>query len=113
MTQSNKQNHWLKSTLTSVVTGALFAGALPAAQADQSTHSLDNKLRQKVNHIIVIYQENWSFDALYGRFPGVNGLANAFDTLPQLDKAAGYTNYICPRDSVIRPADASEVPSPD
>ena len=31
----------------------------------------------KINHVIVIYQENWSFDGLYGSFPGANGLANA------------------------------------
>src|SRR5260370_18818343 len=31
----------------------------------------------KINHIIVIMQENWSFDSLYGEFPGANGLANA------------------------------------
>src|SRR5262249_12387768 len=24
----------------------------------------------KINHLILIYQENWSFDSLYGRFPG-------------------------------------------
>src|SRR5207245_2421682 len=28
----------------------------------------------KINHLIVIYQENWSFDGLYGNFPGANGL---------------------------------------
>src|SRR5436309_942874 len=43
-------------------------GQYPASAQD----SLD-----RVNHIIVIYQENWSFDALYGKFPGANGLANA------------------------------------
>ena len=30
-----------------------------------------------INHIIVIYQENWSFDSLYGQFPGANGIAQA------------------------------------
>jgi Phosphoesterase family len=40
---------------------------------------------QEIKHIIVIFQENWSFDALYGRFPGANGYANSFDTLRQLD----------------------------
>ncbi len=29
----------------------------------------------KINHVVVIYQENWSFDAQYGQFPGANGLA--------------------------------------
>jgi phospholipase C len=51
---------------------------------------------QKINHIIVIYQENWSFDGLYGKFPGAEGLdsgdfqcaqvdatGNALTTLPQ------------------------------
>jgi phospholipase C len=40
----------------------------------------------KINHIIVIYQENWSFDSLYGQFPGANGIANAGDALKQVDK---------------------------
>jgi len=31
----------------------------------------------KIKHIVVIYQENWSFDSLYGKFPGANGLANS------------------------------------
>ncbi len=34
---------------------------------------------QKINHIIVIYQENWSFDALMGFYPGVNGYQNAMN----------------------------------
>lgn len=40
-----------------------------------------------INHIIVVYQENWSFDALYGSFPGANGIANASTTaLTQVDR---------------------------
>jgi phospholipase C len=30
-----------------------------------------------IQHVIVIYQENWSFDGLYGKFPGADGIANA------------------------------------
>ena len=30
------------------------------------------QLKKKIKHIIVIYQENWSFDGLYGSFPGAN-----------------------------------------
>jgi phospholipase C len=41
---------------------------------------------KKINHIIVIMQENWSFDGLYGMFPGVNGIANASEeSMRQLD----------------------------
>jgi phospholipase C len=41
---------------------------------------------QKINHVVVIYQENWSFDSLYGKFPGANGLDKAEATTPQVDK---------------------------
>ena len=47
-----------------------------------STHVLGQGARpdpqlRSIKHIIVIYQENWSFDSLYGLFPGANGLANS------------------------------------
>ncbi len=32
---------------------------------------------EKINHIVVIYEENHSFDNLYGGWEGVNGIANA------------------------------------
>jgi phospholipase C len=40
----------------------------------------------KINHIVVIYQENWSFDSYFGKFPGANGLANA-TSAAQVDKS--------------------------
>jgi phospholipase C len=33
-----------------------------------------------INHLVVIYDENHSFDNLYGQFPGANGISNAGDT---------------------------------
>ena|SRR5437870_3677443 len=48
-----------------VLAATALIGQVPASAQDP----LD-----RVNHIIVIYQENWSFDALYGKFPGANGL---------------------------------------
>ncbi len=43
-----------------------------------------------IDHIIVVYQENWSFDALYGSFPGANGRANASaGSLNQIDRVTG------------------------
>lgn len=35
----------------------------------------------KVNHVVVIYLENHSFDNLYGQFSGANGIANASTSL--------------------------------
>jgi acid phosphatase len=46
----------------------------------------DSRFRS-IKHIIVIYQENWSFDSLYGLFPGANGLAQSSTTsLNQTDR---------------------------
>jgi phospholipase C len=41
----------------------------------------------KVQHIVVLYLENHSFDNLYGLYPGANGLENAKDAAPQVDAA--------------------------
>jgi phospholipase C len=62
---------------------ALLTFVLSAASAQDAV----GELKSRVNHIIVIYQENWSFDALYGKFPGANGIANASPaSLSQVDK---------------------------
>ncbi len=43
-----------------------------------------------IDHFIVVYQENWSFDSLYGSFPGANGIANASsNSLTQIDRLSG------------------------
>ncbi|HEX2439911.1 MAG TPA: alkaline phosphatase family protein [Methylomirabilota bacterium] len=39
-----------------------------------------------IDHVVVIYQENWSFDSLFGTFPGANGLASGLDTVRQVDR---------------------------
>ena len=41
---------------------------------------------EKIQHVIVIYQENWSFDSLYGKFAGADGLANAGERIRQMKK---------------------------
>ena len=40
-------------------------------------------------HVIVIYQENWPFDGLYGKFAGANGLSDGAAAIPQIDKVTG------------------------
>src|SRR6516225_608347 len=64
---------------------------------------------QKINHIVVIYQENWSFDSLYGHFPGANGLDQAQATTAQVDKdGKPYTSLPQPLNTNFSPA----VPDP-
>lgn len=57
------------STALFFILVGLSAGA---ARADEPT-AAD---LAKIQTIVVLYAENRSFDALYGRFPGANGLAN-------------------------------------
>src|SRR5260370_16894919 len=52
------------------------------AQAD-SVPGLD-----RLQHIVVIYLENHSFDNLYGEFPGAAGPADAAGTTTQVDATA-------------------------
>ena len=69
-----------------------------------SQEELESKVN-KINHIIVVYQENWSFDSLYGKFPGANGLSNASSTIPQVDKAgAPMTSLPQPINNNVSPA---------
>jgi acid phosphatase len=57
---------------------ALAAGlTIAVAAASPALASNRAKKLGKVSHIVVIYQENHSFDNLYGSWEGVNGLANA------------------------------------
>jgi len=66
----------LSSTLAILVT--VVVPILPALAANDGI--------TKINHVVVIYQENRSFDSLYGNFPGANGLAQAGDAVKQVDK---------------------------
>jgi len=53
----------------------LAVAVIPAGGAAASGAGSDRLSR--INHIVVIYQENHSFDNLYGRWEGVNGLRHA------------------------------------
>jgi acid phosphatase len=55
-----------------LVTALVALGAVVAPVAAQAASKL-----QDVQHIVVIYEENHSFDNLYGGWEGVRGLANA------------------------------------
>ena len=59
------RRQWLSLIVVAVVSGC---AAPPSA---------DRAGLSKIDHIVVIYAENRSFDNLYGLFPGANGIANA------------------------------------
>lgn len=49
-------------------------------------HAEEPKDLQKIGHLIVIYQENWPFDALYGKFPGAEGYDSSDFHCEQVDR---------------------------
>jgi phospholipase C len=71
----------VKRSSAALTAAAIFVGSigitfatLPNHERQKSEHAV-----QRLRHIIVIYQENWSFDSLYGQFPGANGLQDGFE----------------------------------
>src|SRR5947209_13553525 len=61
-----------RALLAALAVGLLAAATVSGAGASRGADQLS-----KINHIVVIYEENHSFDNLYGGWEGVNGRANA------------------------------------
>lgn len=88
----------LRMIALSVVGGLLLAGGgRPVAAAPDAA---------KIGHIVVIIQENRSFDSLYGSFPGANGRANAGAAATQVDRDGN------PYAALPQPLDNSGKPLP-
>src|ERR1700730_13158014 len=65
----------LGAIVASVALIGTAQGAPVFANSDDG-HSTANQLK-RINHIVVIYQENHSFDNLFGNWGGVNGRSSA------------------------------------
>src|SRR5437016_9037229 len=72
-----------------VLASLMALTALPAAGASPAASALGT-----IDHIVVIYQENHSFDNLYGSWERVNGLSRA-DALHSVQLNQGGTAYTC------------------
>jgi len=92
-----------RAILLAIAAAVLLPVAVPLPAAAAGSDVLS-----KVGHIVVIYQENWSFDSLYGKFPGADGLANAGNTVKQVDAGGNpYPTLPQPLDTTLKP------PGPD
>ena len=69
--------------------GCAASGAPPGAAATPSgaVAGAPSAGVSRINHLVVIYLENRSFDNLYGEFPGAEGLAEAAHAPKQVDSA--------------------------
>jgi phospholipase C len=93
---------WIKQANSLLEQAAELARSFQSPAADQKT--LD-----KIKHIVVIYEENHSFDNLYGGWEGVNGLANADKAHTTQVNEAGNA-YTCLKQNDVNLQDASRFP---
>src|ERR1700761_4996380 len=70
----SKLFHFKANSFKALSMAALAGAALTGCHKDKKV--TPGGLNQ-VNHVVVIYLENHSFDNLYGQFSGANGLSNA------------------------------------
>ena len=67
----------LKAFLTAGICLTAAALGIVPASAKSAGQQIDQGIPGKVDHLVVIYEENHSFDNLWGLWPGVNGIKNA------------------------------------
>lgn len=71
-----------------------ISGCSTSKKVQQQATSFDDGIRQ-INHLVVIYMENHSFDNLYGEFKGANGIENAKKgNFVQVDKDGKPYKYL-------------------
>src|SRR6267378_743802 len=78
-----------RRVLTFAIGSVTVIAAGPALASVQASN--EKKGLNAINHIVVIYEENHSFDNLYGGWEGVNGLANAGAGTQIGQKTGAYT----------------------
>jgi acid phosphatase len=65
---------------------------------------------QKLNHIVVVFLENWSFDSLYAEFKGAEGLTGALVATKQVDPMTGQPYATLPETESHIPAGLPNAP---
>jgi phospholipase C len=63
-----KENQKMRRRFATVLMLGMIAVMVPSGRAAAQQNDVP------IDHIIVFYQENHTFDNLYGEFPGANGL---------------------------------------
>jgi acid phosphatase len=85
--------------LLALAAGFALAAVVGSAAAASNGNGSGNDRLSRINHIVVIYEENHSFDNLYGGWEGVNGLANASAARTlQINQAGNIFNCLMQND---------------
>ena len=105
-------NRGVRTIVPGVLASLLALTALPAAGASPAKSALG-----QINHIVVIYQENHSFDNLYGTWERVNGLSRAASA-NTVQLGQGGAPYTCLKQNDVnlatppQPATCSDTTTP-
>src|SRR5215210_3083551 len=84
--------------------GALILALLLSPSSTVSSTAVEQSSNVPIDHTIVIFLENHTFDNLYGKFPGANGLDQPDAQVPQVDKdGVVYQALPQPLDSSKKP----------
>ena len=67
-------SHRRSLAMLALVAGALALFVAQAGSSAEAKPPTAGQKLEKVKHVVVIYEENHSFDNLYGGWEGVNGL---------------------------------------
>ena len=100
----------LSRTVSAVVSAAVV---LSSAALSGSALAADRENLDRIDHIVVIYQENHSFDNLYGGWEGVNG-RGAADAAHTIQVGQAGAPYACLRQNDVnlasppQPADCTD-----
>jgi phospholipase C len=101
--RSRLGHDWATLALAALVLAAAGCsrdeGKPATARGDSTATTVSTKSAGEfgeLEHIVVIYMENHSFDNLYGEFPGANGISNAADHARQVDRS-GKPYTVLPR----------------
>src|SRR5580692_1332280 len=77
--------------LRDLALAACVAASVPPCGAQP----LPPRLAEGIQHVIVLYTENRSFDSVYGSFPGANGLSSAkADQYRQTDREGRILDFL-------------------
>jgi phospholipase C len=83
-----------------IATMAFVAIAIPSVAA----FAAEPQGLERIEHVIVLYLENRSFDNMFALFPGANGLDNALRAPPQVDLDGTVYHTLPPvMDTSVRP----------
>ena len=77
-----------------LLTAVLAAGAIFVTGAAGKSEARDESALNKIQHIVVVYEENHSFDNLYGGWEGVDGRSNA-EAVRTVQVGQGGTPFTC------------------